>query len=857
MADHESVRQGRPSPSPRIDLANSTGQLGLETPVSNDHMQTQMSDKGEPLITLQLISEHTPLIEAVRKDIDITCEEVRFLNAPGEWRDRAAAFDISLLDMRSHGNTSEDAIRHIRSVKARNPGQAIIVIGNSEILVNLLESDVQPLLYRVFSSSTSLRQIVAAIRAQADLQNSPAKKPPESGNRHASGVLSNIKPRAVAAPVPAAEPVETRQSESPALPEEASNSKAPTEPARVENLIVSEPLPEEEFDNFFDNTLDDSLDQSTRVVDLLDDTGDNALLDDTGDTGLLDETLVIDTPQHRPASIDNSREKLLARQAVSASDAQYSRIGQAPFLIFATIGMPSLALLAYLLLWDPAINDTGTEQLFKAPETAENVLPAPEPASAPEPATPVADTAATETPIANETPGEPEPEQPTSQNAELAQVEAPVEAKPTVEAVESPVETASTDTADDNRAETAAREVASTLMDSLKKVGKAVSDVVQNPPVPTLGSSKQPAVETAHVASASVEQLVLWGKSAESEQRWVEPKDNNALFYYELALARDAGSNTARQGRQRALSQIEKQIASLLGEGDFVAAHGLWSGFDYSHPGHARSRGLRARVNSAVRLEVERVLNSPEENPDPLIARLNALGDVFGAERDKLIRLKQGRLLVAEIDKSLENGILLPPDPRNALEKIQSARSSGKISNKVLNDRAATMTHMLYSRGEQNVANAELPNARAALSAMRELNVDLAAITRLQQLIEFAESPGQEAVARQEGADEPAGKTEVQVGDRIQQAVVLEMIEPSYPETARTENIEGWVELSFVVDELGDLRDIVIVNEAPLQTFSTAAIDAVTQWRFQPAYDQIARANIPSEFSVRLEFSLP
>ena len=167
------------------------------------------------------------------------------------------------------------------------------------------------------------------------------------------------------------------------------------------------------------------------------------------------------------------------------------------------------------------------------------------------------------------------------------------------------------------------------------------------------------------------------------------------------------------------------------------------------------------------------------------------------------------------------------------------------------------MTHMLYSRGEQNVANAELPNARAALSAMRELNVDLAAITRLQQLIEFAESPGQEAVARQEGADEPAGKTEVQVGDRIQQAVVLEMIEPSYPETARTENIEGWVELSFVVDELGDLRDIVIVNEAPLQTFSTAAIDAVTQWRFQPAYDQIARANIPSEFSVRLEFSLP
>ena len=63
---------------------------------------------------------------------------------------------------------------------------------------------------------------------------------------------------------------------------------------------------------------------------------------------------------------------------------------------------------------------------------------------------------------------------------------------------------------------------------------------------------------------------------------------------------------------------------------------------------------------------------------------------------------------------------------------------------------------------------------------------------------------------------------------------VLERAAPDYPESARFAGISGTVWVQALVGENGRVRDAVIVN-GPTQ-LRDAALDAVWQWRFKPAF---------------------
>lgn len=78
---------------------------------------------------------------------------------------------------------------------------------------------------------------------------------------------------------------------------------------------------------------------------------------------------------------------------------------------------------------------------------------------------------------------------------------------------------------------------------------------------------------------------------------------------------------------------------------------------------------------------------------------------------------------------------------------------------------------------------------------------------------------------------------------------------PVYPPLALRRNIEGWVEVEFVVQPDGSVRDVVVVSADPRNVFDREAVRAVSRWRFEP-YDP---ANAPGEgirARKRLEFAL-
>jgi len=81
-------------------------------------------------------------------------------------------------------------------------------------------------------------------------------------------------------------------------------------------------------------------------------------------------------------------------------------------------------------------------------------------------------------------------------------------------------------------------------------------------------------------------------------------------------------------------------------------------------------------------------------------------------------------------------------------------------------------------------------------------------------------------------APEPTGPIFV-TGD-VQKPVKVSDVQPQYTEIARKARIQGVVILQTIIDKEGNITDVKTLKGLPMG-LTEAAIDAVNQWKFQPA----------------------
>lgn len=62
----------------------------------------------------------------------------------------------------------------------------------------------------------------------------------------------------------------------------------------------------------------------------------------------------------------------------------------------------------------------------------------------------------------------------------------------------------------------------------------------------------------------------------------------------------------------------------------------------------------------------------------------------------------------------------------------------------------------------------------------------------------------------------------------------INRIKPRYPRRAKIRKIEGYVNLKFTIDENGYVKDIVVLDSKPKDTFDESAIKALKKSRFKP-----------------------
>ena len=92
--------------------------------------------------------------------------------------------------------------------------------------------------------------------------------------------------------------------------------------------------------------------------------------------------------------------------------------------------------------------------------------------------------------------------------------------------------------------------------------------------------------------------------------------------------------------------------------------------------------------------------------------------------------------------------------------------------------------------------------------------------------------PLMESPAFGEGLFLGGGSLGDQNSDRDEMPLVR--IEPQYPRQAAIAGKEGWVRLSFDVNELGEVNKVKVISSNPRRLFDQAAKRAVYKWKYRP-----------------------
>jgi protein TonB len=287
----------------------------------------------------------------------------------------------------------------------------------------------------------------------------------------------------------------------------------------------------------------------------------------------------------------------------------------------------------------------------------------------------------------------------------------------------------------------------------------------------------------------------------------LEPEGDSAIDYLRRAEALSEDDAIVIDTRQELALSLSADAVARFDQGDIAAAE--------------------ARIAAAIELGAD---------PEPL-ASLEA--DIVASRTAAAADAAAARLagLLVNAQERLQQEQLVEPEDDSALFYLSALRSDSpeypgldsawqQLSDSVAAAVAAAIGADDWERGEVLLTSLETISTDSEL--VSELGIEL-----------------QPSRLRQQFRTEPAAPSEL---------VLVESTPLIYPPAARQAEIEGWVDLEFVVGLDGRVAELTVVGSEPTGAFEQAALDAVSSYRYEPfvlddqGYERL--------LSVRIRFAL-
>jgi periplasmic protein TonB len=259
-------------------------------------------------------------------------------------------------------------------------------------------------------------------------------------------------------------------------------------------------------------------------------------------------------------------------------------------------------------------------------------------------------------------------------------------------------------------------------------------------------------------------------------------------------------------------------------------------------------RALEASLRAALLATAQTLLASREiERVESLIGALRQVGTPAAILADldrqlsvvtvELQREREAGLLALGLERLSAGRVATPADDSAAF--YLSSLMSQNPSHPELPEFRLRLSDALAERFRDAVSQSDWDASRELLATLEEIQADPVFVTALAQGLEIA-------VAQAGFLETPVSAAEL---------TLVAAHSPVYPSAALRSNLEGWVDLEFVVDRQGETRDIIVTAAEPARRFDRAATEALARYRFEPfAQDGVVyerRARMRMRFTLR------
>ncbi len=283
----------------------------------------------------------------------------------------------------------------------------------------------------------------------------------------------------------------------------------------------------------------------------------------------------------------------------------------------------------------------------------------------------------------------------------------------------------------------------------------------------------------------------------------IDPHNDSALYY--LDQAKQAGAaGPALQGQTQ---EVQKRLTQM--------AHGAIQ---------------QRNFNDAERVLAElHTLGAPQASLNGLQRDLNTARNQAAqkADQPQYLELAQARLT---------QGKLTDPDNDSALYYVNQLRSADPKNGGLAQISGALQAQILERSGAAlDAGDTEKSEALLQKAATLGASADLDA---LNDKIRQRKAAGGDVLQMPEQSLTRINKLDVQ-----------------YPARALQTNVEGWVEIGYIVGPDGSVGNVQILNSSPPKTFDASASKAVTHLRYQPVI-QNGKA-IAVRTQVRIVYRVP